>query len=144
MGMDNKRGVTLVELLVVVGIIVALAIISMWFLRNQILKGRDAKRKGDIHKIQLALEEYEKDNDCYPLSELASCNPGTGLTPYLSHIECDPTTKTSYFYEPENEICPSWYRIYANLENQQDEDINNPGGTFNFYTGSPNAPEVIP
>jgi prepilin-type N-terminal cleavage/methylation domain-containing protein len=142
--MGNKQGLTLVELLVVVGIITTLALVSIWFFRGQIFKGNDAKRKGDIHKIQLALEEYEKDHDCYPPSTLVSCNPGTGLVPYLNRVECDPATKTSYFYEPENETCPSWYRIHANLENLQDADINNPGGTFNFYTGSPNAPEAAP
>ena len=51
-------GVTLPELLVVVSIIVLLITFILWYFRNQIFKGNDGKRKGDIHKIQIAIEEY--------------------------------------------------------------------------------------
>ncbi len=143
--MDNFRrkkrllGVTLPEMLVVFSIIVILALVVFWFLRNQILKGNDAKRKGDIHKIQVAVEEYEKDNDCYPPIELVVCDPGDGLKPYLSKIPCDPTTGTSYYYEQEGSACPSWYRIYANLQNLS--GACGPGYAFNYYETSPNAPD---
>ena len=62
--MDNAtlKGVTLVELLVVVSIIALLALISIFAFREQIFKGNDAKRKSDIGRIQLAVEEYEKDS----------------------------------------------------------------------------------
>lgn len=135
MASSNKvEGVTLVELLVVVAVISMLTVISVSFLRPQLFKGTDAKRKSDLRRIQVALEEYEKDKNCYPAPDLLGCNPGVGLTPYLSKIPCDPKTKQSYFYENEGTSCPSWYRIYANLENTQD-----PEGP-NFYLGSPNAP----
>jgi len=131
-------------MLVVISIIVVLALVIFWFLRNQILKGNDAKRKGDIHEIQVAVEEYEKDNDCYPLPQFVVCNPGDGLKPYLSKIPCDPTTGASYYYEHEGSSCPSWYRIYTNLQNLSDADIVGacgPGYAFNFCAASPNAPD---
>jgi len=131
-------------MLVVISIIVILALVIIWFLRSQVFKGNDAKRKGDIHRIQVAIEEYEKDHDCYPPPQLVVCNPGDGLKPYLSKIPCDPTTGASYFYEYEDSSCPSWYRIYTNLENLSDPDIDGacgPGYAFNYYETSPNAPD---
>ncbi len=140
----NASGVTLVELLVVVTILAFLMTIIVWYFRNQIFKGNDAKRKGDIHKIQVAAEEYEKDNNCYPLPQLMVCDPGTGLKPYMSKIPCDPITDASYYYEHEDSSCPSWYRIYTNLDNLSDTAIVGecgPDYSFNFYQSSPNAPD---
>jgi type II secretory pathway pseudopilin PulG len=136
-------GFTLTEVLIVIGIIVFLILVAMVAFRSQIFKGRDAKRKGDIHKIQVAIEEYEKDNNCYPLPSEVVCDPGTGLQPYLDNIPCDPTTNASYLYEIEDSSCPDWYRLLANLENETDLDAQfacGPGGTYNFYASSPNAP----
>ncbi len=153
--MDNFRrkkrllGVTLPEMLVVISIIVILALVIIWFLRNQIFKGNDAKRKGDIHKIQVGVEEYEKDNDCYPPIGLLICDPGEGLKPYISKIPCDPVTDDSYVYEVDNPSCASWYRIYANLDNESDPIIEElgcnygcgPGTSYEYYATSPNAPD---
>lgn len=144
----NVSGMTLIELLVVVTILVFLMAITMWYFRSQIFKGNDAKRKGDIHKIQVAAEEYEKDNNCYPSIELMICDPGEGLKPYISKIPCDPATSDSYFYEVDSPICASWYRIYAKLENESDPVIEElgciygcgPETAYNYYATSPNAP----
>ncbi len=141
----NVSGVTLVELLVVVTILVFLMSVVIWYFRNQIFKGNDAKRKGDIHNIEVAIEEYEKDNNCYPLPSLVVCDPSTGLKPYLSKVPCDPMTDASYYYEHEDSECPSWYRIYTNLDNLTDIDILGecgPDYSFNYYESSPNAPDA--
>lgn len=142
-------GMTLPELLVVVTIITILIVFILWYFRGQIFKGNDAKRKGDLHKIQVAVEEYEKDNNCYPLPSLMVCDPGIGLKPYVPKIPCDPTTSASYFYEHEDSTCPGWYRIYTSLENEADPDIEElgctygcgPGLAYNYYVFSPNAPD---
>jgi len=134
----HEKGVTITELLVVMAIIVFLALLAIIFLRTQIFKGNDARRKGDIHKIQVAVEEYEKDTNCYPLPSLVVCDPGTGLKPYISIVPCDPTTDASYFYEHEDSACPRWYRIYSSLESEGGSC--GPGDAFNYYAGSPNAP----
>ena len=141
----NISGVTLVELLVVVTILVFLMSVIIWYFRNQIFKGNDAKRKGDIHNIEVAIEEYEKDNNCYPLPSLVVCDPGTDLKPYMSKVPCDPMTDASYYYEHEDSSCPSWYRIYTNLDNLTDIDILGecgPDHSFNYYESSPNAPDA--
>ncbi len=142
--MMQKKGVTLVELLVIIVILMILAAFAIMYLRSQIFKGRDAKRKGDMHKIQVAVEEYEKDHNCYPLPQLVVCDPGTGLRPYISKIPCDPTTQTSYYYEHEDSTCPSWYQLYTSLEYESDEDIIGkigPEGDYNYCLTSPNAPD---
>jgi len=146
----NKKlaGMTLVELLVIVGIIMFLLFLILMYFRSQIFKGNDGRRKGDLHKIQVAVEEYEKDHDCYPPPELVVCDPGIGLKPYISKIPCDPASNVSYPYEiPEDQIiCPSWYRMYALLENENDSDVVagiGPAGEYNYYVSSPNAPKVV-
>jgi prepilin-type N-terminal cleavage/methylation domain-containing protein len=139
-----NAGFTLVELMIVILIIAILATIAIMSFQGQIFKGNDAKRKADINRIKIAVEEYEKDYNCYPPKGLVVCtNGGTGLQPYLNKIPCDPTTNTSYYYDNDGSVCPSWYRFYAKLQNTQDPQINSgigPDGQYNFYLGSPNAP----
>ncbi len=143
--MKNKA-FTLIELLIAVSIIALMVITGFFLAKNQYLKGVDAKRKSDIHKIQEALEEYEKDHDCYPLPQLMTCTPGTGLIPYISKLPCDISTNVSYFYDYQNSNCPKWYRIFISLENLSDKDLLagiGPYEAFNFYLGSPNAPVPV-
>jgi general secretion pathway protein G len=148
MGRKNfgGSGLTLVELMVVVSIVAILVLIAIAYFRSQIFKGRDARRKADLNRIQIALEEYEKDHNCYPPPELLNCNPGTGLRPYLDKIPCDPMTGESYVYDFETtSSCPAWYRLFVDLENINDAKITpftGPGGTYNYYVGSPNSPPI--
>jgi len=142
-----KKGFTLIELLIVVSIISLIVITGFFLARNQFLKGRDARRKADMHKIQEAVEEYEKDHDCYPPpppDPTTNCDPGTGLKPYLSQIPCDIATGLSFYYETDNPGgCGKWYRIFILLDNLNDKDIIpaiGPGSKYNFYLASPNAP----
>ncbi|MFC1625469.1 type II secretion system protein [Patescibacteria group bacterium] len=141
-----KKGFTLVELMIVISILSFLVLVSVLASRTQIFKGYDARRKGDIHKIQVAVEEYEKDNNCYPLPQYVACNPGVNLKPYTNKVPCDPRTNASYFYDHQDSACPQWYRIYSKLENENDESIISnigPNGAFNYSASSPNAPSVV-
>lgn len=143
----STKGFTLVELMIVVSVIAFLAVLISSYLRSQVFKGYDARRKADIKRITIAVEEYEKDNDCYPLPSLLSCTTGTGLRPYLDKIPCDPMSNASYMYEHEDSTCPGWYKIYAKLENESDSDyVANigPNSAYNFVLGSPNAPLSVP
>ena len=56
-----------------------MAILIVAYLRSQVFKGNDARRKADLKRIGVAVEEYEKDKNCYPLPSLLTCNPGKGL-----------------------------------------------------------------
>lgn len=139
----NQKGATLTEIIIVVTIISALVLIFISFFRTQIFKGNDARRKGDLARMQVAVEEYEKDNSCYPLSNLVTCSPGTGLRPYIDKLPCDPISNASYYYEYEDTLCPGWYRIYSVLENSNDKDYTagaGPDNAFNYFVESPNAP----
>ena len=136
-------GFTLVELMIVIAIIAIMAALFIMFLPGQISKGNDARRKADINRIKIAVEEYEKDHNCYPQS--VSCKSPSTLRPYLNQIPCDPTTHEPYGYDygPVVGSCPEWYRLYAYLDNSQDPQIIfkiGPGGAYNYYSGSPNAP----
>lgn len=139
----HKGGFTLTELVIVLALIAFLVLIVIMLARRNLLKGNDARRKGDVKRIQVAVEEYEKDNNCYPLPQIVSCDPGNGLLPYLGKIPCDPRTGSSYFYDYEDSACPKWYRIYASLENALDADAFSscgPNGAYNYFASSPNAP----
>lgn len=141
----KSSGATLIELIVVVGIIAFLALIAFWAYRTQFFKGYDSRRKTDMYQIKVAVEEYEKDHDCYPLPQLVVCAPGTGLRPYLDRIPCDPITKASYYYDHEDSFCPKWFRIYTTLENLKDPNYAGtigPNGVYNYYVSSPNAPKA--
>jgi prepilin-type N-terminal cleavage/methylation domain-containing protein len=139
----KTRGFTLIEIIIVIAIIALLMVATFFFARSQYVKGRDARRKADMHKIQEAVEEYEKDHDCYPQPALVVCSPGTGLIPYLSKVPCDFATGENYFYENDNDACAKWYRMFIFLDNQNDESILSfaaPYTKYNFYLASPNAP----
>lgn len=146
---STNTGVTLVELLIVVSIIGFLGAMVLTLTgQTQFFKSRDARRKGDIKRLQTALEDYASDNECYPTVDLMVCNT-TNLSPYIQNIPCDPKTKESYLYEPQSGTCPTWYRLYVNLENDQDPAISKvgctngcgPGQTYNYWFASPNAPK---
>jgi prepilin-type N-terminal cleavage/methylation domain-containing protein len=143
MGRKNTRAFTLIELIIVVSIIATVSVVAIAYFRGQIFKGNDAKRKADINRIKIVVEEYEKDHNCYPLA--VSCNPGTNLRPYIDQVPCDPTTHASYFYEHQDAVCPHWYRVYTKLENVSDSASTpniGPSSVFNFSQASPNAPEI--
>lgn len=139
---------TLTEILIVISVIALLVLIAIVYLRSQVFKSYDAKRKSEIKRIAIAIEEYEKDHDCYPLSSSVSCtNGGIGLRPYLNTIPCDPVTGASYYYEQENAACPKWFRVYSNLQNEADVDYQpniGPNGVFTYVYESPNSPTIIP
>ena len=139
----KNSGFTITEVLIVISIIAFLGLLAFWAYRTQIFKGYDSRRKTDIYQIKIAVEEYEKDHDCYPLPQVMVCEPGTGLQPYIPKIPCDPRTGASYYYDHEDSTCPKWFRIYSTLENLRDPDSTSgigPEGVYNYYGSSPNAP----
>ncbi len=146
--LTKLNGYSLIEVLIVISIIALIIITGFFMAKSQYLKGRDARRKTDLYKIKEAVEEYEKDHDCYPDPSLVNnCDPGEGLKPYLTKIPCDPTTGSFYYYEDDGRSCSGWYLLYAFLENQNDPAIIEGlglNGLYNYYLGSSNAPQPSP
>lgn len=124
----NSRGFTLVEILVVIVVLAALAIFSTVALPIQLAKARDAVRKSNIDRIKNAIEEYYADKGCYPIS-IPTCNNSLvfGDKTYLSNLPCDPNTKNSYVYVSEINSCPSWFQVYGSLEYTNDDIIDKLG-----------------
>ena len=144
-----KNGFTLIEALVVTTIIAILIAIGFTTFKTQLIKGRDARRKADLSKLQKALEDRLNDAQCYP-DDLV-CN--VDFRPYLAKVPCDPANNLyfNYFYSYDSsKNCKSWYKIYTRLENEKDpiiakvgcEDGCGPGRNYNFWIGSPNVTEV--
>lgn len=133
---DFKKGFTLVELLIVVSIITAMAAIVIGIINpvSLIARANDATRKKDLDRIKIAFEEYYVDRGYYPNSTLVpkmidKVNCGSDIfSPWLAKWPCDPKKQT-YKIQVETDSSgnivdkPRWFRVYANLENKKDPII---------------------
>lgn len=94
--LKHCKGFTIMELLVVIGIISIVTGIIMASISDSKAKGRDSKRIADIGVIQLALEKYYDEYHYYPAlltdSRLTTIGP----------IPKDPSTNLDYLYSPLN------------------------------------------
>lgn len=124
-----KKGFTLTELLIVMAILLIMAVIIIGLINPIALvdKGYDARRKKDIKRIGVAMEEYYNDKGCYPTQLMVdglTCG-SNGFSPWLVNWPCDPggeryEIKTE---EPSVTDCPNEYRVYAKLRSLSDKDI---------------------
>lgn len=138
----NLRGMSLTEILIVVSIlsIIAVVLISAFQPGTQLGKARDARRKSDLAKLKIKLEDYYNDNKKYP--DTLIC--GQSLAPYMDKIPCDPGTGSSYPYVKSSNS----YQIYTTLNNLSDAQIAQvgcengcgPGNNclYNYGISSPN------
>lgn len=107
--MKKYRGLTVIELLVVVAIIGLLIVTLFAGIRTHLVRAHDAERKTDIKKISQALEQYYNDHGGYPAnldnsgaanSPRISCGTNNTLSAYMRDVPCDPSgpTKQPYLY----------------------------------------------
>jgi prepilin-type N-terminal cleavage/methylation domain-containing protein len=97
-----KKSFTLLEMLIVLGIIaLLLSVLTVSFSTTQ-KKSRDAKRKGDIKALQTGLEQYYATcSFAYPTGALSVSTPlACGGTPIISIMPTDPKSGSGYTYTP--------------------------------------------
>jgi len=129
--MDRKNGLTLVEMLIVMSIIIILAVMMVAAFNSIGItnKGRDAQRKKDLKIIKIAFEEYFNDKGEFPSGvdgwNIESNCKSDIFAPYLSSWPCDPNG-SPYFIPSEG--VENRFRVITNLENKEDKDI--PSGWY--------------
>lgn len=119
----RDKGFTLTELLIVVSIMVILLLFIFLNIKTQLLRGRDARRKADLDKIQKSFEEYLNDKACYPGAPILNNCGSSDLSPYMSKVPCDPTSKQPYLYVVGIPNACLMYHVCAKLEDKTDPDI---------------------
>src|SRR3989344_6926865 len=88
---NPQAGFSLIELLVVIGIIGILAGIVSLSVQSSRQKARDAKRAADIKQLASALEGYFSSNNEYPIQPVAGTTiPGLNID-YIGLIPIAPT-----------------------------------------------------
>lgn len=132
--MNKSQGFTLVELVVVLGVIGILSGALIFIINpvHQIQKGRDTTRKADLNNIRTALEIYRQSAGRYPAT-LPSCgtslvDPDDSSIVYMRELPCDPQDIDTcgqgageYCYAVDAQ--GATYTISACLENEDDPDI---------------------
>jgi len=130
---EKNKGVTLVEVLLVMTIIVILATMMTGAINPIALVGRanDSRRKKDLGRIRVSFEDYYNDKNCYPTQDVVdglmnenNCNGGVFL-PWMNFWPCDPVSRQPYniVVDGDDTGCPDWFKIYTDLENELDKDI---------------------
>lgn len=141
--MKNKKqfGFTLIELLIVIVILGVLSMIGITAFTSSQVRSRDAKRKADLANFQKSLEFYYNDYQSFPLGDAegkiqckATAICGWGLefsddkgTMYMIRLPKEANSSRRYFYVSNGSV----YRVYARLENSEDQDIITPAVSTN-------------
>ena len=123
---SSRRGLTLIELLIVISILSILLALLLPNFNDVRKQARDRRRKADLRAIQQALELYRTNQSpqSYPTS-LPS--PGETFTDdsditYMRKTPADPLSTTDYVYRY-TPVDSNRYYLGACLENPADSDI---------------------
>jgi len=108
---NNQKGFTFIEILVVATIIGVLATIGVVSYQQANIKSRDGKRQADLQQIRAALEMYRVDNSVYPdgLDHLSTYIQSLPAPPANSKT-CAGVVTTNY---SSGYSCSSPYKTYS-------------------------------
>ena len=133
----HPKGFTIIELLTVIAIIGILAGIGLINLNKARAKGRDAKRKSDIHVIQNALEQYYAKFRRYPIITPEGlgerCNGRDGSWFSTLPLEDHPRYGNPYYPEPNPDPPDPQWNFYFQPGNQIFPKQLHVGGTTYDY-----------
>lgn len=110
-----KKGFTLLEILVVIGIIAVLVGIGSTSYSTAQKKARDAKRRGDLKAIQNCVEQYYAYNNNFTYPFTANGNISGTISCGASSLTAPSDPKTGNWYVGSN-ITTTTYTITADLE----------------------------
>lgn len=128
----NKKGFTLIEVLIVVSIIGLLSSVILVGLGGFRSRGRDARRVTDLKSLQNGLELYYTKSGEYPVNLDALLSAGIGV----NKIPKDPTTQVNYLYSLSNSR--QSYIVAATLDASSGDTMFNDSyqGGVSGYSGS--------
>ena len=88
----DARGFTLLELVIVIGIIIILATLSAGRYEKSLVRAREAALSQDLSEMRKAIQDYTLDKVAAPtsLDDLVQAN-------YLSQVPVDPITRQRYW-----------------------------------------------
>lgn len=136
-----RMGFSLLEVMVTVTLIIALATISLISITKQLGKGQDTQAKAAIAQLRRVFEDYYNDHNCYPPATWfdgpEDCK-STNLQPYLDSIPCDIHTKKPYQLALDSSGC-KWFGLYTNLSQNTGNSYCWNNVSYNYFAGSPNA-----
>ena len=133
----KNKGLTLIELVIVIGILGILAVAALVALNPlaQFQKADDVRRKSDLAQIQRALESFYQDYGSYPQNtsdylityiDKTQNSPasvtvqwGSSWQPYMNVFPKDPSSSNHYaYYSPDGQS----YYLYAILDRVNTSD----------------------
>ena len=95
---NNRRGFTMIELLVVATIMILLTTIGLISYQSTMRKARNGRRAADIETVRSALVMYRSDHTTYPVTGVFS----TMLTTVIDYLSTttivDPKNAAPYVY----------------------------------------------
>jgi len=113
----DKKGYTLLELMIVVAIVGILVTLAIPTFQQSAVKAREAALKQNLFTMRAVIDQFYADRGDYPLSldELVEAK-------YIRDIPVDPFTRSS----------TTWNTIYED----QEEGDDSPAGIYDIKSGS--------
>jgi len=148
----QKKGFTLIEVLIVVAIVTLLIITLTLSLVSQRSKAEDARDRTELDRLRIAFVDYYNDNNCYPPKTWFDAQDDCGsnnLAPYLAKISCNKITGMPYVVVTDDTGC-GWFELSTDLRHPTETMLCE--SSKNYCLGSANhifapktpAPSSIP